>query len=78
MANDTIAAVASALGSGAVGVIRVSGPAVPPIAESIIGHVPPPRVAQVADFLGGDGEAIDRGLALYFPAPASYTGEHVL
>lgn len=78
MANDTIAAIASASGRGAVGVVRVSGPGVPQIAESIIGHVPPPRVAQVADFLGGDGEALDRGLALYFPAPASYTGEHVL
>lgn len=76
--SDTIAAIASAPGRGAVGVIRVSGPGVPQIAESIIGHLPPPRVAQVADFLAGDGEWLDRGLALYFPAPASYTGEHVL
>ena len=78
MASDTIAAIASASGRGAVGVIRVSGPTVPQIAESIIGHVPPPRVAQLADFLDGEGETLDRGLALYFPAPASYTGEHVL
>jgi tRNA modification GTPase len=76
--SDTIAAIASAPGRGAVGVIRVSGPGVPQIAESIIGHLPPPRLAQVADFLAGDGEWLDRGLALYFPAPASYTGEHVL
>ncbi len=75
---DTIAAIASALGRGAVGVIRVSGPNVPQIAESIIGTLPAPRVAQVAHFLAGDGEPLDRGLALYFPAPASYTGEHVL
>ena len=76
--SDTIAAIASAPGRGAVGVIRVSGPDVPRIAESVIGHLPPPRAAQVANFIAGDGESLDRGLALYFPAPASYTGEHVL
>jgi tRNA modification GTPase len=78
MVTDTIVAIASALGRGAVGVIRVSGPNVPQIAESIIGNLPAPRVAQVAHFLAGDGGWLDRGLALYFPAPASYTGEHVL
>jgi tRNA modification GTPase len=78
VATDTIAAIASAPGRGAVGVIRVSGPNVPQIAESIIGNLPAPRVAQVAHFLGLDGTPLDRGLALYFPAPASYTGEHVL
>ncbi len=75
---ETIAAIASAPGRGAVGVIRVSGPDVPQIAESMIGRLPSPRVAQVSHFLGSDGESIDRGLVLYFPAPASYTGEHVL
>ena len=75
---DTIAAIASAPGRGAVGVIRVSGPDVPRIAESILGTLPPPRIARVAQFLAGDGVSLDRGLALYFPAPASYTGEHVL
>jgi tRNA modification GTPase len=76
--TDTIVAIASPPGRGAVGVIRVSGSDVPQIAQSIIGHLPPPRVAQVAHFLGLDGAPLDRGLALYFPAPASYTGEHVL
>jgi tRNA modification GTPase len=76
--SDTIAAIASAPGRGAVGVIRVSGPNVPQIAASMLGSLPPPRVAQLAHFLGGGGDSIDRGLALYFPAPASYTGEHVL
>jgi tRNA modification GTPase len=76
--SDTIVAIASAPGRGAVGVIRVSGPNVAQIAASIIGDLPAPRVAQVAHFLGGDGAPLDRGLALYFPAPASYTGEHVL
>jgi tRNA modification GTPase len=76
--TDTIAAIASAPGRGAVGVIRVSGPSVPQIAESIVGSLPAPRIAQFAHFLGLDGAPLDRGLALYFPAPASYTGEHVL
>lgn len=78
MVTDTIAAIASAPGRGAVGVIRVSGPSVPQIAESIVGNLPAPRIAQFAHFLGLDGAPLDRGLALYFPAPASYTGEHVL
>ncbi len=76
--SDTIAAIASAPGRGAVGVIRVSGPNVPQIAACMLGNLPPPRVAQLAHFIGSDGDSIDRGLALYFPAPASYTGEHVL
>ena len=78
MVTDTIAAIASAPGRGAVGVIRVSGPSVPQIAESIVGNLPAPRIAQFAHFLGQDGAPLDRGLVLYFPAPASYTGEHVL
>jgi tRNA modification GTPase len=77
-APDTIAAIASAPGRGAVGVIRVSGPEVPHIAQEILGFLPMPRLAQVANFRSSSGEALDRGLALYFPAPASYTGEHVL
>jgi tRNA modification GTPase len=76
--SDTIAAIASAPGRGAVGVIRVSGPDVPHIAQEILGFVPMPRLAQVANFRSSNGESLDRGLALYFPAPASYTGEHVL
>lgn len=77
-APDTIAAIASAPGRGAVGVIRVSGFEVPRIAGQILGFLPAPRRARVASFVGSKGEAIDRGLALYFPAPASYTGEPVL
>jgi tRNA modification GTPase len=76
--NDTIAAIASAPGRGAVGVIRISGPDVPRIAQEILKFLPAPRLAQVADFRSSSGEPVDRGLALYFPAPASYTGEHVL
>ena len=73
-ASDTIAAIASAPGRGAVGVILVSGPNVPQIAESILDALPAPRIAQLANFLGSDGESLDLGLALYFPAPNSYTG----
>lgn len=76
--QDTIVAVASAPGRGAVGVIRVSGPGVPRIATGILGTLPAPRQAHLASFLDAQGQSLDEGLALYFPAPASYTGEHVL
>jgi tRNA modification GTPase len=75
---DTIVAVASAPGRGAVGVIRVSGSKTPLIAEGILGPLPGPRRAALRKFLDAHGASIDEGLALYFPAPASYTGEHVL
>jgi tRNA modification GTPase len=75
---DTIVALASAPGRGAVAMIRVSGTDVPRIAGAMLGGLPPPRTAHLASFLGPDGIALDQGLALYFPAPASYTGEHVL
>ena len=75
---DTIAAVASASGRGAIGVIRVSGPAVPQIALGILGALPAPRQARLSSFLDAQGRSLDQGIALYFPAPASYTGEHVL
>jgi tRNA modification GTPase len=75
---DTIVAVASAAGRGAVGVVRVSGPRVPQIAAGILGGLPAPRRARFSSFLDAQGGSVDEGLALYFPAPASYTGEHVL
>lgn len=75
---DTIAAVASAPGRGAVGVIRVSGPRVPQIAAGILGELPAARQARFSRFLDAQGRSVDEGIALYFPAPASYTGEHVL
>jgi tRNA modification GTPase len=75
---DTIAAIASAPGRGAVGVLRVSGPEVPRIARSVLGSLPKARRAQLARFRDAQGSSIDEGIALYFPAPASFTGEHVL
>jgi tRNA modification GTPase len=76
--TDTIAAIASAPGAAGVGVLRVSGPAAPAIAQTLLGRAPQPRHAHFAAFRDGAGELIDRGLLLYFPAPASYTGEPVL
>lgn len=75
---DTIAAVATAPGRAGIGIIRASGPAVPAIIRGLIGRELPPREAVLCGFLSADGEAIDRGVALYFPAPRSYTGEDVL
>jgi len=75
---DTIVAIASAPGRGAIGIVRVSGSKVPQIAAGILGTLPAPRHAHRCAFLDHHRDAIDEGLALYFPAPASYTGEHVL
>jgi tRNA modification GTPase len=75
---DTIAAIATAPGRGGVGVIRVSGPAVPDIARGILGRLPDVRRAEVLTFRNVDGAALDKGLALFFSAPASFTGQHVL
>ena len=76
--SDTIAAIASAPGMGGVGVVRVSGPAALYIAQALLGRTPRQRHAHFAAFRDADGVLIDRGLLVYFPAPASYTGEHVL
>ena len=78
VSRDTIAAVATPSGRGGIGVVRISGPAVPEIAARIVGELPAPRHATIARFRAADGEPIDEGLALYFPAPSSYTGEAVL
>jgi tRNA modification GTPase len=75
---DTIAAVATAQGRGGVGVVRVSGRDIRNLAEGILGRLPKARHATYADFLDGTGDILDQGIALYFPAPHSYTGEDVL
>jgi tRNA modification GTPase len=75
---DTIAAVATPPGRGGVGVVRVSGLAARSIAEAVLGRVPKPRHAELHRFKDESGAVIDVGLALYFPAPQSYTGEDVL
>lgn len=76
--SDTIAAVATAPGRGAVGMLRLSGPAAFSIAEKIAGALPPPRLATLRTFRDSDGAAVDQGLLLAFPSPNSYTGENVI
>ena len=75
---DTIAAIATPPGRGGIGIVRVSGPAVPDIAARICGRLPEPRSAIHSRFCNAASETVDEGLALYFPAPKSFTGEHVL
>jgi tRNA modification GTPase len=75
-APDSIAALATPPGRGAIGVVRVSGQRAPDIARRLLGRLPPPRVATLATAHDARGEALDQGIALYFPAPHSYTGEH--
>lgn len=75
---ETIVAAATAPGRGGVGIVRVSGPKTPEFAAIVLGELPLPRRATFARFLDARQEPIDAGLALFFPAPHSYTGEHVL
>ncbi len=77
-AADTIAAIATAPGAGGIGVVRASGPACRAIASGIFGACPAPRYAAYLAFKDVDGSLIDRGIAIYYAAPHSYTGEDVL
>jgi tRNA modification GTPase len=76
--DDTIAAIATAAGRAGIGIVRVSGRSLSEFASVLLGRVPQPRRATVADFRDAAGALIDQGIALYFPAPRSYTGEDVL
>lgn len=76
--TDTIAAVATAPGRGGIGIVRISGHALEAFARALLGKVPQPRFASLGEFLDYDGSPIDQGIALYFPAPHSFTGEDVL
>lgn len=75
---DTIAAIATAPGAGGIGIVRVSGPACKAIAKGILGHCPAPRQAAYLAFNDDGNALIDRGIAIYYPMPHSYTGEDVL
>lgn len=75
---DPIVAITTAPGRGAVGIVRVSGRNVGPLAQAICARPLAPRVASYGPFQEADGSPIDHGLALHFPAPNSYTGEDVL
>lgn len=76
--SDTIAAVSTPPGRGGIGIVRVSGPRAAAIATALIGALPAPRRAHYCGFRDGAGALVDRGIALYFPGPASFTGEDVL
>ena len=76
--DEPIVAVATAPGRGAVGIVRVSGQGLAALAQALCGRSLAPRHATYLTFADADGAAIDQGLALFFPAPQSYTGEDVL
>ena len=73
-----IVAIATAPGRGGIGIIRISGPLLGPLAFALLGQQLIARHAHYCVFRGSDGVAIDQGIALYFSAPHSYTGEDVL
>lgn len=76
---DTIVAQATPPGRGGVGIVRISGSRAASIAAAILGHLPRPRYAEYLPFYAaGECHVIDRGIALYFPEPHSFTGEDVL
>jgi tRNA modification GTPase len=74
----TIAAIATPPGRGGIGIVRISGALVAQIAQELLGDVPAPRRAALRCFRDADGRTLDEGIALFFPAPASFTGEDVL
>ncbi len=76
--QDPIVAIASAPGRGAVGIVRASGRDLSALIEAVCGRELVPRQATLLAFRGQDGQTLDRGLALRFPAPHSYTGEEVV
>lgn len=76
--TETIAAIATPPGRGGVGMVRVSGGLVQAIATGVLGDIPQPRHAALRIFRDANGDMLDGGLALYFPAPNSFTGEDVL
>jgi tRNA modification GTPase len=75
---DTIAAIATSPGRSGIGIVRISGPAVRGISAAVLGRDLPARVATLCDFLEADSAALDRGIAIFYSAPYSYTGEDVL
>jgi tRNA modification GTPase len=76
--GDTITAIATAPGRGGIGIIRLSGKLALSIGQKITRLSLVPRIAHFANFHGGDGPILDSGIALYFPNPASFTGEDVV
>jgi tRNA modification GTPase len=75
---DTIVAIATPPGRGGIGVIRISGQLARAIALEVLGFQPKPRYAHFAQFRDPDGQVLDEGIAIFFPSPASFTGEDIL
>ena len=78
MSTDTIVAPATPPGTGGIGIVRIAGAGTEAIGRAVLGSLPEPRTATYRSFRDKTGTKIDKGLALYFPAPASFTGESVL
>ena len=76
--KDTIVAQATPIGRGGVGILRVSGPLASKVAEAVLGRTLTPRMANYLPFKDSNGETLDQGIALFFKAPNSFTGEDVL
>ncbi|AWB52418.1 tRNA uridine-5-carboxymethylaminomethyl(34) synthesis GTPase MnmE [Pasteurella multocida] len=76
--KETIVAQATAPGRGGIGILRVSGPKAVEVAHAVLGKCPKPRMADYLPFKDSDGNVLDQGIALYFKAPHSFTGEDVL
>ena len=76
--QETIVAIATPPGKGGIGVVRISGKNLKPLAQAILGFVPEPRYAHHSNFYDADGQVIDQGIAIYFVSPHSYTGDDVL
>ncbi|MEI6484609.1 MAG: tRNA uridine-5-carboxymethylaminomethyl(34) synthesis GTPase MnmE, partial [Betaproteobacteria bacterium] len=76
--DDPIIAIATAPGRGSVGIVRISGKGLEQLVQSWLGRLLQPREASYLPFPDAQGAAIDQGLALFFPAPHSFTGEDVL
>ncbi len=76
--TETICALATAVGQSGIGIVRVSGPLSQSIAKQILGVELEPRIAYYGDFCDQKGDKVDKGIAIFFPSPNSYTGEDIL
>lgn len=76
--KETIVAQATPIGRGGIGILRVSGPLASQVAQAVLGKCPKPRMADYLPFKDEDGTTLDQGIALFFKAPNSFTGEDVL
>ena len=76
--KDTIAARATAPGKGGIGIVRISGPLAAEIAIAVLGELPATRYATFSEFRDENNESIDHGIAIFYKAPDSFTGEDIL